>query len=123
MIGVTGTGVVCFCSLQVSIFVILIKTILFMGMIVLLMRKLALFISPMNLFFSCRLGSDAGHEAAGHGKLDYDRYLSLLHAYGFRGPLLLHGLSETQVAGCVDFLRGKLARVAAADTKAGNTAR
>lgn len=56
---------------------------------------------------------DAGHEAAGHGKLDYDRYLSLLHAYGFRGPLLLHGLSEAQVPGCVAFLRDKLAHVAA----------
>ena len=55
---------------------------------------------------------DAGHEAAGHGKLDYDRYLSLLHAYGFQGPLLLHGLSEAQVPGCVAFLRDKLARVA-----------
>ena len=60
---------------------------------------------------------DAGHEAAGHGKLDYDRYLSLLHAYGFRGPLLLHGLSEAQVPGCVAFLRDKLARVAAAGAK------
>jgi len=57
---------------------------------------------------------DAGHEAAGHGKLDYDRYLSLLHAYGFRGPLLLHGLTEAQVPGCVAFLRDKLARVASA---------
>ena len=54
---------------------------------------------------------DAGHEAAGHGKLDYDRYLSLLHAYEFRGPLLLHGLTEAQVPGCVAFLRNKLARV------------
>ena len=60
---------------------------------------------------------DAGHEAAGHGKLDYDRYLSLLHAYGFRGPLLLHGLTEAQVPGCVAFLRDKLARVAAASAK------
>ena len=60
---------------------------------------------------------DAGHEAAGHGKLDYDRYLSLLHAYGFKGPLLLHGLSEAQVPGCVAFLREKLARVAAAASK------
>jgi sugar phosphate isomerase/epimerase len=59
----------------------------------------------------------AGHEAAGHGKLDYDRYLSLLYAYGFRGPLLLHGLSEAQVPGCVAFLRDKLARAAAAGTK------
>ncbi len=54
---------------------------------------------------------DAGHEAAGQGKLDYDRYLSLLHAYGFRGPLLLHGLSEAQVPGCIAFLRNKLAKL------------
>ena len=60
---------------------------------------------------------DAGHEAAGHGKLDYGRYLSLLHTYGFKGPLLLHGLSEAQVPDCVAFLREKLARVAAADSK------
>ena len=58
---------------------------------------------------------DAGHEAAGHGKLDYDRYLSLLHTYGFRGPILLHGLSEVQVPGCVEFLQDKLARVTASD--------
>lgn len=51
---------------------------------------------------------DAGHLAAGHGKLDYDRYLALLHASGFAGPLLLHGLSEAQVPGCVAFLRQKL---------------
>jgi sugar phosphate isomerase/epimerase len=56
---------------------------------------------------------DAGHEPAGYGKLDYDRYLSLLHAYGFKGPLLLHSLSPAQVPGCVAFLRRKLARVAA----------
>jgi len=54
---------------------------------------------------------DAGHKAAGQGKLDYDRYLSLLHTYGFKGPLLLHGLSEAQVPGCVAFLREKLARL------------
>ncbi len=64
---------------------------------------------------------DAGHEAAGHGKLDYYRYLSLLHACGFKGPLLLHGLSEAQVPGCVAFLREKLARVAAAASKPGPT--
>jgi sugar phosphate isomerase/epimerase len=55
---------------------------------------------------------DAGHEPAGHGKLDYDRYISLLWAYGFKGPLLLHSLSEVQVPGCVAFLREKMARVA-----------
>ncbi len=62
---------------------------------------------------------DAGHEPAGHGKLDYDRYLSLLHAYGFKGPLLLHSLSPAQVPGCVAFLREKLARVASAASKSG----
>ena len=54
---------------------------------------------------------DAGDLPAGHGKLDYDRYLSLLHKYGFKGPLLLHSLSEPQVPGCVKFLRDKLARM------------
>jgi sugar phosphate isomerase/epimerase len=57
---------------------------------------------------------DAGHRAAGQGKLDYDRYLSLLHRYGFKGPLLLHGLSEAQVPGCAAFLREKLARLRSA---------
>ncbi|HUT88303.1 MAG TPA: sugar phosphate isomerase/epimerase family protein [Thermoguttaceae bacterium] len=66
---------------------------------------------------------DAGHEAAGHGKLDYDRYLSLLHACGFRGPLLLHGLSEAQVPGCVAFLRDKLARLATAGEKSSSGSR
>ncbi len=62
---------------------------------------------------------DAGHEPAGHGRLDYDRYVSLLHAYGFKGPLLLHGLSESQVPGCVAFLRKKLARLSAARSQPG----
>ena len=54
---------------------------------------------------------DAGDLPAGHGKLDYDRYLSLLHKYGFKGPIILHSLSEAQVPGCVKFLREKLAKV------------
>jgi sugar phosphate isomerase/epimerase len=53
---------------------------------------------------------DAGHEPAGHGKLDYDRYIALLRAYAYQGPILLHGLSEAQVPECVGFLRAKLAR-------------
>jgi sugar phosphate isomerase/epimerase len=52
---------------------------------------------------------EAGHEAAGCGRLDYDCYLALLRAYGFDGPLLLHGLAESQVPGCMAFLREKLA--------------
>lgn len=54
---------------------------------------------------------DAGHKAAGEGKLDYDQYLSLLRKYGFKGPLLLHGLSEAQAPDCVGFLREKLAKL------------
>lgn len=57
---------------------------------------------------------DAGHLAAGQGKLDYARYLSLLQSYRFQGPLLLHGLSAAQVPGCVAFLRQKLADLASA---------
>lgn len=48
---------------------------------------------------------DAGHLPAGHGLLDYDRYLRLLIQSGYTGPLILHGLSEEQVDGCVAFLR------------------
>lgn len=51
---------------------------------------------------------EAGHEAAGHGLLDYDRYVQLLHQVGYDGPLVLHGLKEDEVDGCVAFLRGKI---------------
>ena len=54
---------------------------------------------------------DAGHLAAGQGKLDYDRYVALLHKYRFTGPLLLHSLSEAQTPGCLAFLREKIARL------------
>jgi len=56
---------------------------------------------------------EAGHEAAGHGLLDYDRYIRLLYAYKFDGPLLLHGLPEAMVPGCIAFLREKMARAKA----------
>jgi len=55
---------------------------------------------------------EAGHEAAGRGILDYDHYLHLLHAGGYDGPLVLHGLAETQVASSVAFLRERLMRCA-----------
>lgn len=56
---------------------------------------------------------DAGHEAAGTGLLDYDHYLALLRAVGFRGPLILHALAEDQVARSVAFLVEKGARLGA----------
>ncbi len=52
---------------------------------------------------------EAGHKAAGEGVLDYERYLRLLRKYHFQGPLLLHGLTPTQVPGCMAFVRAKMA--------------
>jgi sugar phosphate isomerase/epimerase len=52
---------------------------------------------------------EAGHKPAGQGVLDYDRYMSLLRTYRFKGPILLHGLSVEQVPGCMAFLRAKMA--------------
>jgi sugar phosphate isomerase/epimerase len=51
---------------------------------------------------------EAGQEPAGKGLLDYPRYLALLKGCGFPGPLLLHGLPETEVPDCVGFLKGTL---------------
>lgn len=52
---------------------------------------------------------EAGHEAAGTGLLDYDHYIACMRKVGFNGPLILHGLDETQVEQCVNFLRQKTA--------------
>jgi len=46
--------------------------------------------------------------------LDYDRYLSLLHAAGYDGPLMLHSLDEEQVPTSVAFLREGLAQLGTA---------
>ena len=51
---------------------------------------------------------DAGHAAAGTGKLDFGHYLGELARTGFDGSLLIHGLEEPQVADSVRFLRGHL---------------
>ena len=53
---------------------------------------------------------EAGQVAAGQGLLDYDYYLAQFDKVGFTGPLILHGLDETDVPGCVAFLREKLMR-------------
>jgi sugar phosphate isomerase/epimerase len=47
---------------------------------------------------------DAGHLPAGKGILDYPLYLDLLQRSGFTGALILHGLREEDVAGCVAFV-------------------
>jgi sugar phosphate isomerase/epimerase len=51
---------------------------------------------------------EAGNQAAGTGRLDYDRYVTLLRESGYDGPLILHGLREDQVAASATFLRGKI---------------
>lgn len=51
---------------------------------------------------------DAGHEAAGTGLLDYDHYIGLLNRIGYKGPLILHNLTEAQVPDAVRFLQTKL---------------
>ena len=53
---------------------------------------------------------DAGHLAAGHGVLDFDRYVSLLRSVGYDGAIVMHGLTEAQAPGCRDFLLEKMGR-------------
>lgn len=48
---------------------------------------------------------EAGHLPAGRGVLDYPLYLALLRRGGFAGALILHGLTEEDVAGCLAFVR------------------
>jgi sugar phosphate isomerase/epimerase len=52
--------------------------------------------------------ASAGHVAAGRGALDYKLYLQLLQRAGFKGPLILHNLSEEELPGAVSFLRKRL---------------
>lgn len=56
----------------------------------------------------------AGNIAAGTGRLDYERYLSLLQTAGYDGPLMLHSLDEEQVPTSVAFLRQRLAQLGTA---------
>ncbi len=51
-----------------------------------------------------RADGAAGNVPAGEGLLDYGRYLSLLRACHYDGPLILHSLREEQVPQAVQFL-------------------
>jgi len=53
--------------------------------------------------------------AAGCGELDYDRYLENLRGVGFEGPVILHGLGESEVERSVAFLRTKLVNAACSE--------
>ncbi len=46
--------------------------------------------------------------AAGRGELDYDLYLEGLREVGFEGPLILHGIDESEVEESVAFLNSRL---------------
>ena len=48
---------------------------------------------------------EAGDRAAGTGVLDYKHYLAGLRRARYDGPLILHGLNETEVAASVAFLK------------------
>ena len=60
-------------------------------------------------------GGDAGHLAAGTGKLDYAHYVSLLCGLSFDVPVILHGLTEAQVADSAGMLRRHAAAYDAAN--------
>ena len=53
---------------------------------------------------------DSAHLAAGTGKLDYERYVSLLCGLPFGVPVILNSLSEEQVDASVSMLRGHAAK-------------
>jgi sugar phosphate isomerase/epimerase len=59
-----------------------------------------------------RFGVKADFLAAGQGDLDFRRYLSLLLKSGYKGPLLMHGLSEDQVPSSKAFLEDILQELA-----------
>ena len=50
-----------------------------------------------------------GFTAAGRGVIDFPHFVTRLRSAGFAGPLVTHGLSETEAAGVAVYLRGVLA--------------
>ena len=50
----------------------------------------------------------SGDMAPGRGVLDWNYYLDTLAQMNFRGPIVIHGLAEAEVAEGVRFLRSKL---------------
>jgi sugar phosphate isomerase/epimerase len=51
---------------------------------------------------------EAGHLAAGKGLLDYTHYLTLLSKLESEVPLILHGLTETELPESLAFVRGSI---------------
>ena len=59
----------------------------------------------------------ASHPPAGQGVLDYDHFLKILISLSFDGPLILHGLPESEVAASVAFLRERMADLGIEETR------
>lgn len=55
------------------------------------------------------IDGDMDFVSAGQGVLDYDYYINLLKRVGYMGPLILHGLSESQISTSISFLKEKMA--------------
>ena len=55
-------------------------------------------------------GGDAGHLAAGTGKLDYEHYVKLLCGLSFDVPIILHGITEEQLPESADMIRSHAAK-------------
>jgi sugar phosphate isomerase/epimerase len=51
---------------------------------------------------------EAGHLAAGKGLLDYEHYLSLLNKLEFDVPVILHGLTESELPESLAFMRARM---------------
>ncbi len=51
---------------------------------------------------------EAGHLPAGKGLLDYEHYLSLLSKLEFDVPVILHGLTESELPESLAFIRKKM---------------
>ena len=51
-------------------------------------------------------GEEMEFLAAGQGMMDFGYYIRLLRKYDYQGALIMHGLSEEDVPGSMQFLRG-----------------
>ena len=51
---------------------------------------------------------DGVFKAAGKGDIDFEFFIQQLKSIGFDGPLVLHGLEESEVGGARDYLRSYL---------------
>ena len=51
------------------------------------------------------------HPETGQGVLDFEYYLSRLKNNGFKGPLILHGLEESEVSTSHAFLKKILEQI------------